>query len=131
MPLVWTLIGLLAITGCATRDASTPAVGTPVAVTAVADVAGRWAGLGDFPGHRGQDQYIDVTLYGDGRYQANAARTIGLMDAQGSVQLMDGRLQVRGDRGARGTATLLARNGERTLQIEMMASNGGRMTPAS
>ena len=126
MSLMLTLITLLALSGCAARGPAT--VGTPVTLTDVAEVAGRWAGLSDMPGHRNEDQYLEVTVHRDGTYQASAARMIGLMDAQGRVELSDGRLQVWGERGTRGTATLFALKGERTLQVEMTDGHGGRVT---
>jgi hypothetical protein len=118
------LLLLLAPAGCAsaTRDADR---GTPVKLTDLGTVAGRWAGLGDLPGHRDDDLYVEVTLRDDGTYEATSARTIGLMDARGRVQVSDGRLLIQGNSGARGTATLYSANGQPTLVVQMTTARAG------
>jgi hypothetical protein len=124
---VVTLLLLLAHAGCAsaTRDG---AGGTPIRVTDLGSVAGRWAGISDLPGHRNDEQYIEVTLRDDGTYEAKSARTIGFMDSRGRVQVSDGRLLIEGANGARGTATLYGGDGQRTLVVQMVAAKGGNMT---
>jgi len=114
--------------GCASVASERADRGTQVPVTNVGTVAGRWAGLSDLPGHRMDDQYVEVTLREDGTYEVTSARTIGLMDARGHVQLSDGRLLVQGDSGARGTATLYSAGGQRTLLIEMATPRAGNVT---
>src|SRR5215467_10058261 len=70
---------LLVHGGCASGTASAAARGTPIAVTDVGMVVGRWAGLSDLPGHRNDDEYVEVTLHDDGTYEATSARPIGFM----------------------------------------------------
>jgi hypothetical protein len=111
------------------RPAATTAgpAGAPVALTDVKSVAGRWVGLIDLPGHR-DDEYLEVTVQEDGTYQARTARTIGIMDAHGTVAVRDGRLLLQGARGAQGTATLVSRDGQPTLLVDMTGSNQARTT---
>lgn len=113
------LLVLLVHGGCAAAAGDGAGRGTQIRVTDIKTVAGRWVGLSDLPGHRSDDQYIEVTLRDDGSYEATSARTIGLMDRQGRVQVSDGRLLIQGSNGASGTATLYSAGGEPTLLVEM------------
>jgi hypothetical protein len=122
------LLLLLAHAGCASATRGEAGSGTPVRVSDIGSVAGRWAGIGDLPGHRNDEQFIEVTLRDDGTYEATSARTIGFMDARGRVQVRDGRLLIEGANGARGTATLYDGGGQRTLVVQMTAAKGGNMT---
>jgi hypothetical protein len=122
------IVGLLVLLvhgGCAAAAAGNAGGGTQIRVTDVKSIAGRWAGLSDLPGHRNDDQYIEVTLRDDGSYEATSARTIGLMDRQGRVQISDGRLLIHGSNGASGTATLYSTAGEPTLLVQMDGAKGG------
>jgi hypothetical protein len=119
---------LLLVTGCAPAASDGAGRGTPIRLTDVGTVAGRWAGLSDLPGHRMDDQYVEVTVRDDGTYEATSARTIGVMDARGRVQLSDGRLLIEGSDGARGTATLYSADGQRTLLVEMVTARAGNVT---
>jgi hypothetical protein len=129
------VVSLLGLAACAsggagetTGRAGTTAVGEPVAVTDVKSVAGRWAGLMDLPGGGRDIEYLEVTVREDGTYQATSARTIGVMDRQGTIALRDGRLVLQGASGARGTATLYSRQGQPTLMVDMTAANQSRTT---
>ena len=107
------MLGLVACAGTTS--------GTAVAVTDIATVAGKWSGLLEMTGSRVQDDFVELTVDGSGRYQARAARTIGTIDAQGQVgALSDGKLLFQGDRGSQATAMLYTRTSEprRTLVIE-------------
>ncbi len=126
---------LLTLGACASGGAGAPAggsasttVGAPVAVTDLKSVTGRWAGLMDLPGGGRDVQYLEVTVLEDGTYRATSARTIGMMDRQGTVALSDGRLVLRGESGARGTATLFSREGQPTLMVDMTGANQSRTT---
>jgi hypothetical protein len=128
------VMSLLALGACASgagapagRSATT-AVGTPVAVTDLKSLAGRWSGLMDLPGGGRDAQYLEVTVLEDGTYRATSSRTIGVMDAQGTITLRDGRLVLQGQNGARGTATLFSREGESTLLVDMTGTNQNRTT---
>jgi hypothetical protein len=125
-------VALLALGACASggaesRPRSGSGGGTPVAVTDIKAVAGHWAGLMDLPGNS-PDQYLEVTVREDGTYQAISARTIGVMDAQGTITVRDGRLFLKGARGSQGTATLVSKDGRQTLMVDMMSPNQSRTT---
>jgi hypothetical protein len=124
------LLGVGACASGAGRTGQTSASDTPLPVADVGSVAGRWAGLMDLPGggSRRDDQYVEVSVQPDGTYQAKSARTIGLLDAKGTVVARDGRLWMQGEQGARGTGTLVSRDGGRVLMIDMTGPDGGRIT---
>jgi len=121
-------LGACASGGGSGRTAGGSAAGAPVAVTDLKSVAGRWVGLMDVPGNSNEDQYLEVTVREDGTYRAKSARTIGVMDAQGTIAVSDGRLLLRGERGSRGTATLFSKEGGSTLMVDMTAPNQSRTT---
>jgi hypothetical protein len=121
-------LGACASGGGSGRTAGGGAAGAPVAVTDLKSVAGRWVGLMDVPGNSNEDQYLEVTVREDGTYRAKSARTIGVMDAQGTIAVSDGRLLLRGERGSRGTATLFSKEGGSTLMVDMTAPNQSRTT---
>jgi hypothetical protein len=135
MPAIrWMVLGLgvlIGIGACTSGGGGTAkAKDLPVAVADMQSVAGRWAGLMDLPGSGTQsdDQYVEVDMRADGTYRATSARTIGLLDARGTVVVRDGRLVMQGERGARGQGTLVSRDGGRLLMIDMTQPDGGRIT---
>ena len=89
------LLVLLVHGGCAAAAGDGAGRGTQIRVTDIKSVAGRWVGLSDLPGHRSDDQYIEVTLRDDGS------------------------LLIQGSNGASGTATLYSAGGKPTLLVEM------------
>ena len=116
--------------GACGSGAGTPAgtaAGAPVAVTDVKAVAGRWVGLIDLPGNR-DDEYLEVTVQEDGTYEARSARTIGVLDARGTVAVRDGGLLLRGERGSLGMARLFAQDGRPTLMVDVTMPNQSRTT---
>src|SRR5262245_5053016 len=107
--------------------------GTPIRLTDVGSVAGRWAGFIDRQGGFRQggfneDACIELRLRDDGTYEATSPRTARLMDARGRVELNYGRLVIEGSHGASGTATLYSVEGQRTLFVEMAASRTRSVT---
>ena len=114
---------VIALAGCA---GSAPATTTaPVAITDVASIAGKWVGLLELAGSRDRDDYLEVTIAGDGTYRAASARTIGVMDARGTVTVAGGKLVIQGERGGKGTATLFTQPGQpRLLQVNGTAADG-------
>src|SRR5262249_23307522 len=91
---LWLLVIALGFAGCATSESST--AGGPVAITDLASVAGKWVGLLEIAGSQDRQDYIEVTIAGDGTYRAASARTIGVMDARGKITLSDGKLLIQG-----------------------------------
>lgn len=119
---------LLGLARCAGGGATASA--TPVAVSDVASIAGRWAGLLTIAGGRDREDYVEVTVDGNGTYRAAAARTIGLLDTAGTVSVSGGRLIIKGASGGQGTAVLYAQPppDQRLLVVNGTASDGRAYT---
>ena len=116
---------VVVLAGCATAGRATDH-GSPVTVSEVGSVAGRWSGLLEISGRRHED-FIEITISPDGAYEVHGARTIGTLDAQGRVDAADGTLRFRGPRAA-ATGTLYAKEAVRTLVIEGRSARGERVT---
>jgi hypothetical protein len=118
------LVILLGLAGCAGQGPT--AAQAPVAVTDVASVAGKWVGLLEIAGSRNREDYIEVTIEGSGAYRATAARTIGVMDARGTVAVASGRLLIKGESGGQGAAILYTQPppDQRMLVVNGTAADG-------
>ena len=114
----------LTLAGCASSGSAT--AGGPVAITDLASIAGKWVGLLEIAGSRDREDYVEVTIAGDGTYRAASARTIGVMDAKGTVSVSDGKLLIQGERGGKGIGTLFTQTGQppRLLQVNGTAGDG-------
>ena len=125
-------VGLaVVLAACATGGAAS-SLGTPVTITDVTMVAGRWAGLMTPETGRERDDFIEVILGENRTYEAKSSRTIGVMDARGSYQLSDGKLLLQGQRST-GTASLWEKDGARVLTVAVTTTDGlrysARLTP--
>lgn len=123
---IWALglLWALGLAGCAGSGSSTTTA--PIAITDVASIAGKWVGLLEVAGSRDRDDYVEVTFAPDGSYRAASARTIGVMDARGTVKVADGRLLIQGATGGKGTAVLYSQPGQppRLLQVNGTSGDG-------
>jgi len=118
------LVWALGLAGCAGSGSSTTTA--PIAITELASIAGKWVGLLEVAGSRDRDDYVEVTIAPDGTYRAASARTIGVMDARGTVKVADGRLLIQGASGGKGTAVLYSQPGQppRLLQVNGTSGDG-------
>jgi hypothetical protein len=114
----------LGLAGCTSSGPAT--TGGPVAITDVASIAGKWVGLLEIAGSRDREDYVEVTIASNGSYRAASARTIGVMDARGTVSVSDGKLLIQGERGGKGVGTLFTQTGQppRLLQVNGTAGDG-------
>jgi hypothetical protein len=135
LPLARLLVAALALTlaGCAEMSQSPPAL-SPVAITDIGSVAGKWAGsVKGLPSRRDQDDWVDVVIGPDGTYDFGIYRTIGVFGGKGTLTVQDGKLVFRGDRGT-GTLSLFEGGGKRVLRGDALLSDGIRLntelTPA-
>lgn len=97
---------------------------TPVAISDMKSVAGRWSGIlyGRPGGQRGED-WVEVAIHEDGTYTVASARTIGVFEGSGKVRLADGRLTSEGEK-APVTFTLYQRGGKRFLRVDGTMASG-------
>jgi len=108
------LLGACAGTGSAPLNA--------VPITDFAMVAGKWGGLvtGITPQ---QEDWVDVIIMSDGRYDFGIYRTIGVFGRKGTFTLEDGKLQARGQRGS-ATYTLYEGGDRRVLRVQGALTDG-------
>jgi len=99
---------------------------TAVPITDFKMVAGKWGGLvtGLSPQH---DDWVDVTIAPDGKYDFGIYRTIGVFGGKGTFTLSDGKLQSRGERGS-ATYTLYQSGDKRMLQVQGALFDGRQVS---
>ncbi len=103
-----------------------PTDGPPVPVADFKMVAGNWEG--PVSGISAQhDDWIEVTIMPDGKYDFGIYRTIGVFGGTGTFTLSGGKLQSRGDRGS-ATYTLYQSGAKRVLQVQGVLSDGRQLS---
>jgi hypothetical protein len=128
----WVGAALLALilAGCASGGAAGTGTRTRVPITELQSVVGRWDGLLSGLSSRpsSDEDLIDVVIRDDATYEARAFRAIGVFQGRGTVEVRDGALLLRSERGATGTAELFAVDGRRVLEVHATAGDGRRVT---
>ncbi len=100
--------------------------GTPVPIADFRMVAGNWEG--PVSGISAQhDDWIEVAIMPDGKYDFGIYRTIGVFGGTGTFTLSGGKLQSRGDRGS-ATYTLYQSGAKRVLQVQGVLSDGRQLS---
>jgi hypothetical protein len=127
-PLLLVAVAML-LGACAGTGSSGPLTAVPI--TDFAMVAGKWGGLvtGITPP---QQDWVDVIIMPDGKYDFGIYRTIGVFGGKGTFTLKDGKLQARGQRGS-ATYTLYQGGDRRVLRVQGTLVDGraisARLTP--
>jgi hypothetical protein len=116
---VATLLG-----ACAGMDTTSDL--TPVAIDDFKMVAGKWEGLASGVSAR-HDDWVEVTITPDGKYDFGIHRTIGVLGGAGTFTLSGGKLQSRSDKGS-ATYTLYQGGAKRVLQVQGVLSDGRPLT---
>jgi hypothetical protein len=116
------VVGLVvSLVGCATV-----APLTPVAVSDVKSVAGTWKGT-VYQSSQEPDN-ITLTIREDGSYEIASRYTAGASRGQGQIAISEGRLILKGVKGA-GVATVLSNpGGYRVMNIEATLSDNSTLT---
>jgi hypothetical protein len=110
-----------ALAGCASLGAM-----TPVAVTDIKSVAGKWKGVVYRPGIEGD--YIELTIREDGSYDFLSRQTVGSSTGRGKMVVSDGRLVIQGEKG-RGVATVLKNaGGDRVMKVEATLADNSTLS---
>jgi hypothetical protein len=105
-------------------DAASRSRPTPVAISDIKSVAGRWSGiLHGRPGGTRQQDWVELALHEDGTYTLASARMIGVLSGSGTLSLADGRLASQGEK-AQVTLTLHQGVGKRFLRVEGTMASG-------
>ena len=122
------LVIAIVLAGCASGGPSDAKAVVPV--TDVASVVGKWTGLLETEGSGDRQDFVELTVDDSGTYRAFTARTIGAMNAEGTVVVSDGKMLFRGDGGSHATATLYttATQPQRTLVLQGATPLGRRFS---
>ena len=117
--LVLLVVAVLALAGCATQGST---VGMqPVPITDFKMVAGKWAG--PVTGITSRDDWAEMTITPEGRFDFGIARTIGVFEGGGLLTLADGKMQGKGARGSI-VYTLYQSGNRRVLKGDATLSDG-------
>jgi hypothetical protein len=95
---------------------------TAVPITDFAMVAGTWDGLVSGISAK-QDDWVELRITPDGKYDFGAYRTIGVLGGSGTLTLSGGTIQSRGERGT-ATYTLYQSGAKRVLKVQGVLSDG-------
>jgi hypothetical protein len=128
LPRAWLLVATLSLTvaGCAETSQSPPAL-SPVAITDIGSVAGKWAGpVTGLAKRRDEGDWVNVVIAPDGTYDFGIYRTIGMFGGKGKLIVQDGKLALHSDRG-NSTLTLFEGGGKRVLRGDGVLSDGTRI----
>jgi hypothetical protein len=94
---------------------------SPVAVSDIKSVAGTWKGVLYGPGS--EQKNVELTIREDGSYDVVSQQTYGASRGKGKIEISEGRLILRGERG-RGVATVHSdRAGDRVMNVEATLSD--------
>lgn len=99
---------------------------TAVPITDFKMVAGKWGGL--VTGITAQhDDWVDVTITPEGKYDFGVYRTVGVFGGTGTFTLSDGKLESHGERGS-ATYTLYQSGAKRVLQVQGALTDGRKVS---
>ena len=73
------------------------------------------------------DDWVDVTITPEGKYDFGIYRTIGVFGGTGTFTLSDGKLESRGERGS-ASYTLYQSGARRVLQIQGALFDGRKVS---
>ena len=120
------LMGLIVAlcVGC-TRAPTAAPVDTAVPIASIDSVRGDWTGRIVYSPVGPSEQWIDLTIGGDGSYRYTAYRSWGVLAGSGKLTLVDGELHSESTSG-KATYRLYDRGGKRLLKIEALENSGLR-----
>jgi hypothetical protein len=99
---------------------------TPVAVSDVKSLSGRWEGTVYLPDSERDD--VTLTIWDDGSYDVLSKRGLGVSSGRGHIVISDGRLIIEGERG-RGVGTVLRnRAGDVVMKVDMTLSDNSHLS---
>ena len=109
---------VVALVGCASVRAL-----TPVAVSDIHSVAGRWAGK-VYSSRDVKPESVELVIQEDGSYHIESREIHGASHGRGKIMLREGRLILQGEDSSRGIATLhTSSDGHRFLNVEATTSD--------
>ncbi len=120
------LISTMFVACAGSGSTSTGSTSQPVPITDFKMVAGKWGGLLEGISAR-QEDYVDLTITPDGKYDFGMYRTMGTFSGSGTLTLAGGKMEGRGERGS-ATFTLYQSDTKRVLQVQGTLSDGRQLS---
>jgi hypothetical protein len=120
------LLGFIAAlcVGC-TGTPTAALVDTAMPIASIDSVRGDWTGRIVSSPVGPYEQWIDLTIGGDGSYRYAAYRSWGVLAGSGKLTLVDGELHSESTSG-KATYRLYDRGGKRLLKVEALENSGLR-----
>jgi len=118
--MLWECAGSLA---CAPVTPVPPPPSIQVSLSSFQGAAGKWAGIMRTTPRSREDDWVTVTIHGDGAYHFEAVRPIGIMQGQGTFTLTDGKLRAETERGW-AELTLYEEGDRRMLKVIAATKDG-------
>jgi len=113
----------VASVGCETVEQHRRPAWSPVSITEISSVAGKWEGiLRRLPPTKRND-LVTIVIAPDGKFHFVSVRTIGVMSGEGNFDLTNGKLTASSERGTI-EATLFEAEGQRMLKAVGKAADG-------
>jgi hypothetical protein len=118
------LLGLVATLGAACTSApGVKPVDTPVLIGSIDSVRGDWRGRIVKSPVGPREEWVDLTIDGDGTYRFTAYRTHSMLAGSGTLTLVEGELRSESPSG-KATYRLYDREGTRLLKVEALERTG-------
>jgi hypothetical protein len=126
---LWVVSAVL-VSACAPGGGATVPPSAAVPIGSLGEVTGAWDGLlrGLSARPSADEDFVEMVIREDATYAARSVRTVGVLQGRGTLELKDGVLLLRGERGATGTLRLLSAGGRRILEAETTLPDGRRVT---
>ena len=126
--LLWVVLTAAALIGFAALLVGCASLGpvTPVAVSDLGSVVGRWQGVVYGPGS--EPEYVALTIREDGSYDLVSRQQIGESRGSGKIVLRNGRLLLDGPRGHGVGTVMINAAGNRVMNIEATLSDNRTVT---
>jgi hypothetical protein len=123
---LWTVRALTVAVAASLAGCAALGPVTPVAVTDITSVAGKWEGVVYGPG--AEEDYVELTIREDGSYDAVSRGTYGASRGNGKIVVRDGRLILHGQKGT-GVATVAkSPSGDRIMTIAATLSDNSTLS---
>jgi hypothetical protein len=118
------LLGLIAAlcAGCTGAPTAT-LVDTPMPITSIDSVRGDWTGRIVKSPAGPREDWVDLTIGGDGSYRYTVYRAHGMLAGSGKLSLIGGELHSESTYG-KATYRLYDRGGTRLLKVEALEKTG-------
>ena len=117
------MVLLVLALGCQAPSGASKSQWTAAKIDSFESIAGKWAGLMVREPRSRQEDWVQVAITDDGRYEFVSVRSIGAFSGKGQFTLEEGRLKAAGERGTV-TGGLMTSGGRQMLRIFGVMNDG-------